>query len=259
MRVEISGAPDGPLVIEPLLAAGMALSVVVPTFCEEENIGPFLTALCEDLDSILGGSYEIVMVDDNSPDLTLEKAAEVAAMHPQIRLVRRTVGRELSTAVIRGWQAASGDVLATINADFQHPPAIIAGMWKLVQDVDLVVASRYCKGGGVGNWDLLRRLFSRGAQLLGRIVLPEIFGRVSDPLSGCFMFRRKALIGCELNPIGYKTLIEVLTRGKVASIAEFPYQMRARERGKSNASGARSLDFVLQLFRLRRALREAGR
>jgi dolichol-phosphate mannosyltransferase len=71
------------------------------------------------------------------------------------------------------------------------------------------------------------------------------------------MFRRKVLIEIELNPIGYKTLIEVLTRGRVTSIAEFPYQMRARQRGKSKANGARSLDFALQLFRLRKALREA--
>jgi dolichol-phosphate mannosyltransferase len=73
------------------------------------------------------------------------------------------------------------------------------------------------------------------------------------------MFHRKALIGIELNPIGYKTLIEVLTRGRVTSIAELPYQMQARERGRSKASGARSLDFALQLLRLRKALREAGR
>jgi dolichol-phosphate mannosyltransferase len=257
MRAEISSSPVGPLIVEPGFAAATALSVVVPTFREEENIGLFLTALCESLDAVLSGSYEIVVVDDNSPDLTLEKAAEVAATHPQIRLVRRTEKRELATAVIRGWQVACGDVLATINADFQHPPAMIAGMWKLVQDVDLVVASRYCEGGGVGNWDLFRRWFSHGAQLLGRSVLREIFARVSDPLSGCFMFRRKVLIEIELNPIGYKTLIEVLTRGRVTSIAEFPYQMRARQRGKSKANGARSLDFALQLFRLRKALREA--
>ena len=259
MRVEISSAPEGPLIVDSALAPGTALSVIVPTFREEENIGPFLTALCGDLDTILPGSYEIVVVVDDSPDLTLEKAAEIAATHPQIRLVRRTRKRELATAVIRGWQVASGDVLATINADFQHPPAMIARMWKLVQNVDLVVASRYCEGGGVGNWSPLRRRISQGAQLLGRILLPEVFGRVSDPLSGCFMFYRKTLIGVELNPIGYKMLIEVLTRGRVTSIAELPYHMRARERGRSKASGARSLDFAMQLLRLRKALREAGR
>jgi dolichol-phosphate mannosyltransferase len=259
MRAKVSCAPDGPLIVGARLAAGTALSVVVPTFREVENIGLFLTALCEGLDAILPGSYEILVVDDDSPDLTLEKAAAVADTHPQIRLVRRTEKRELATAVICGWQLARGDVLATINADFQHPPELIAGMWKLVQDVDLVVAGRYCEGGGVGNWALLRRGFSRGAQLLGRILLPEVFGRVSDPLSGCFMFRRKVLIGVELKPIGYKTLIEVLTRGRVTSIAEFPYQMRARESGRSKANGSRSLDYALQLLRLRKALREAAR
>jgi dolichol-phosphate mannosyltransferase len=255
----IATAPEGPLIVQPAAGVQTSLSVIVPTFQESANIGLFLTALCETLDPVLPGSYEIVVVDDDSPDGTLEIAAGVVAGHPQIRLVRRAGGRELATAVIRGWQVAQGRVLSTINADFQHPPALIAGMWKLVQNVDLVVASRYCKGGSVGDWAMLRRLFSRGAQLLGIMILPQVFRRVTDPLSGCFMVRREALTGVELNPLGYKSLVEVLARGRVKSIAEFPYQMRSRERGESKATGARSLDFVLQLWRLRKAWSEARR
>jgi dolichol-phosphate mannosyltransferase len=254
----IAIVPDGPLIVQPI-AAQIELSVVVPTFQESANIGLFLTALCEVLDPVLPGSYEIVVVDDDSPDGTLEIAAGVAAAHPQIRLARRPVRCGLATAVIRGWQLAQGKVLATINTDFQHPPEIVVGMWKLVQGVDLVVASRYCKGGGVGDWSMLRRFFSRGAQLLGVMILPQVFRRVTDPLSGCFMLQREVLTGVELNPLGYKSLIEVMARGRVKNIAEFPYQMRSRERGESKATGARSLDFVLQLFRLRGAWRKARR
>ncbi len=258
IEAAIAAAPEGPLIVQPI-AARTALSVVVPTFQESANIGLFLAALCAALDPVLPGSYEIVVVDDDSPDGTLEIAARVAAEHPQIRLVKRRARRELATAVIRGWQLAQGRILATINADFQHPPQIIAGMWELAQNVDLVVASRYCKGGGVGDWAWPRRLFSRGAQLLGIMILPQVFRRVTDPLSGCFMVRREALTGVELNPLGYKSLIEVLARGRVKSIAEFPYRMQSRARGESKATVGRSLDFAVQLWRLRKAWKEARR
>ena len=252
-------APVGALIVQPVAGTATSLSLIVPTYQESANIGLFLTALCETLDPILPGDYEIVVVDDDSPDGTLEIAAGVAALHPQIRLVRRPGGRELATAVIRGWQVSRGRVVATINADFQHPPENVSGMWNLVHNADLVVASRYCKGGGVGDWPWSRRLFSRGAQLLGVLILPLVFGRLTDPLSGCFMLRREVLTGVELNPLGYKSLIEVLARGRVKNIAEFPYQMRSRERGESKATGGRSLEFIRQLWRLRQAWREARR
>jgi len=253
---QITLAPEGPLII-PASDHALALSVVVPTFKESENIGPFLEALCDSLDPVLPGNYEIVVMDDDSPDGTLDAAAAVAATHPQIRLVKRVNKRELATAVIRGWQLARGQALSTINADFQHPPALIAGLWQLLQTNDLVVASRYCKGGGVGNWSMTRRILSRGATLIGQIILPQIYNRLTDPLSGCYMFRRETIVDVELNPLGYKSLIEIMVRGRIRTIAELPYQMRERERGASKATGARSLDYIKQLIRLRKAWNKA--
>jgi dolichol-phosphate mannosyltransferase len=254
----ITIAPDGPLIIPPSDDA-IALSVVVPTYKESENIGLFLEALCESLDPVLAGKYEIVVMDDDSPDGTLDVAAAVAVSRPQVRLVKRLNKRELSTAVIRGWQLARGQALSTINADFQHPPELIAGLWQLLKTNDLVVASRYCQGGGVGNWSMYRRILSRGASLIGQIILPQVYNRTTDPLSGCYMFRREVVANVELNPLGYKSLIEILVRGRVRTIAEFPYQMRERERGASKATGARSLDYVKQLIRLRKAWNKARR
>ena len=253
----ITIAPDGPLIIPPSDDA-LALSVVVPTFKESENIALFLEALCDSLDPVLPGAYEIIVMDDDSPDGTLDAAAAFAASRPQIRLVKRVNKRELATAVIRGWQLARGEVLSTINADFQHPPALIAGLWQLLQTNDLVVASRYCKGGGVGNWSITRRILSRGATLMGQIILPQVYNRVTDPLSGCYMFRRKTIANVELNPLGYKSLIEIMVRGRVRTITELPYHMRERERGKSKATGARSLDYIKQLIRLRKAWNKAS-
>jgi dolichol-phosphate mannosyltransferase len=248
----ITLAPDGPLII-PSSDDALALSVVVPTFNESENIAHFLYALCDSLDSVLPGAYEIVVMDDDSPDGTLNVAATVAAIRPQVRLVKRASRRELATAVIRGWQLTRGQALATINADFQHPPDLIAGLWQLLQTNDLAVASRYCRGGGVGNWSVSRRILSRGATMIGQVILPHVYNRVTDPLSGCYMFRRQAVANIELNPLGYKSLIEILVRGRVRAIAELPYHMRERQRGASKATGARSLDYIRQLFRLRKA------
>jgi dolichol-phosphate mannosyltransferase len=259
METAISIAPEGPLIVPPLAANQTALSVIVPTLEESGNIDRFLRALCGSLDLVLKGRYEIVVLDDDSRDGTLERAGQVAVEYPQIQLARREGKRELATAVIRGWQLAKGSVLATINADFQHPPELIAGMWQMVPDADLVVASRYCKGGSEKDWTLSRRILSRCAQLLGVIILPEVFGRVTDPLSGCFMLRRAAISSTELNPRGYKSLIEVLVRGRVQNIAEVPYRMRTREWGSSKANGARSLDYVLQLLRLRKVWRNVTR
>jgi len=263
METYISVAPSGPLIVPqdadivpPNADSQMSLSVIVPTFEESGNIDQFLLALCRSLDPLLKGSYEILVLDDDSRDGTLERAALVAAEYPQIRLAKREGERELSTAVIRGWQMAKGSVLATINADFQHPPDLIAGMWQGARDADLVVASRYCKGGSAKDWTVGRRILSRCAQLLGVILLPEAFLRVSDPLSGCFLLRRDAISGTELNPRGFKSLIEVLVRGRVKTVAEFPYKMQSREWGSSKANGTRLLDYVVQLLRLRRAGRK---
>jgi dolichol-phosphate mannosyltransferase len=253
----IHNAPDGPLVVQPISRTGIVLSVVIPTFREKDNIGPFLSALCESLDPALAGRYEIIVVDDDSPDGTLEAALQIANSHPQIRLTKRRGKHELAISVIRGWQAATGTILATINADFQHPPALIAEMWSRAHDSDLVVASRYCAGGGVGDWPLRRRAFACGARFLGIVMLPAIFRRVSDPLSGCFMFRRDVLVGAEMNPIGYKSLVEVLVHGRIITISECPYNMRKRRAGSSKATFLKSLEYIVQLCRLRATLEKA--
>ena len=104
---------------------------------------------------------------------------------------------------------------------------------------------------------MTRRILSRGATLIGQIILPQIYNRLTDPLSGCYMFRRETIVDVELNPLGYKSLIEIMVRGRIRTIAELPYQMRERERGASKATGARSLDYIKQLIRLRKAWNKA--
>jgi dolichol-phosphate mannosyltransferase len=146
--------------------------------------------------------------------------------------------------------------LGTINADFQHPPEVLARMLDRMTEADLVVATRHGDGGGLGDWGWFRRSTSWGARQIGRMVLPRVFDRVSDPLSGCYMVRRETIEGVELKPLGYKSLMEVLVRGNVEHIRECGFEMRRRRRGKSKVHALQPLQYIRHVMRLRAAARE---
>jgi dolichol-phosphate mannosyltransferase len=154
--------------------------------------------------------------------------------------------------VIRGWQAARGELLAVIDGDLQHPPEILASLYREIEKGgDVAIASRHVDGGGVSDWSIVRRFISRSAQVLGLVILPTTFGRVSDPMSGYFMLRRSAIEGVELRPLGYKILIEILGRGTFRWIAEVPYVFRERAEGESKLTSRVYIDYVRHLVRLR--------
>jgi dolichol-phosphate mannosyltransferase len=144
-------------------------------------------------------------------------------------------------------------VLGAIDADLQHPPEVCARLWEeIAAGAELAVASRHVPGGGVSDWSLRRRILSRGAQLFGLALLPGVLARVSDPMSGFFFVRRRAVEGAVLRPEGYKILVEVLGRGRVRWIAEVPYVFRERARGASKADAGVYVAYVRHLARLRR-------
>jgi dolichol-phosphate mannosyltransferase len=204
------------------------------------------------LDGPLPGRYEIIVVDDNSPDRTWELAESLTAEFACLRVMRRDQERGLSTAVIRGWQVARGRVLGVIDADLQHPPEVILALTGAMQrGADIAIASRHVEGGGVSDWSLIRRFVSRAAQVIGLIILPGVVSRVTDPMSGCFLIRRSALAGVKLSPIGYKILIEVLGRGRCAWIHESPYVFRERVEGESKATSKIYVEYLRHLLRLR--------
>ncbi|MCY7367305.1 MAG: glycosyltransferase, partial [Chamaesiphon sp.] len=134
------------------------LSLVIPTFNEGQNIKQIVSILVELLDRIIPEDYELIVVDDDSPDRTWELARELIATYPQLRVIRRQTERGLSTAVIRGWQAARGEILGVIDADLQHPPEILLRLWaEMNQGAELAVASRNITGGAVSESRLVRR------------------------------------------------------------------------------------------------------
>ena len=228
------------------------LSLILPTYNEGKNIAPIIEQLVPVLDSVAHLQYEIIVVDDDSPDRTWEKALELTDRFPQVRVVRRQGERGLSTAVIRGWQVARGRILGVMDADLQHPPEVAANVAReMMRGADLGIASRHVEGGGVSDWSLGRRIISRGAQMIGFLLLPEVIGRISDPMSGFFMIRRSALQGRTLSPLGYKILIEVLGRGQVGWISEVPYTFRERVEGSSKLTNRIYLEYFQHLLRLR--------
>lgn len=246
------------LIIDERIASDqqpLKFSLVLPTFNEGENISEIVGILSELLDRVIPADYELIVVDDDSPDRTWELAAELMPAYPQLRVIRREQERGLSTAVIRGWQAARGDILGVIDADLQHPPEILIQLWvEMSKGAELAVASRNIVGGGVSEWSLARRFLSRGAQMLGLAILPEVIGRLSDPMSGYFMVRRSAIANQILSPVGYKILIEVAARGQIRWIAEVGYVFRERVAGASKVTWKQYLEYIQHLIKLRFSL-----
>lgn len=233
-------------------ATSLQFSLVIPTYNESGNVAKIVTQLTELLDGFLPQAYELILVDDNSPDNTWEVAQKLTASYPQLRVVRRQTERGLSSAVIRGWQVARGNILGVIDADLQHPPEVLIKLLQATLDgADMAVASRHVEGGGVSDWSIVRRFLSRGAQVLGLIVCPAVVGRVTDPMSGYFMVRRSAIAGPHLNPLGYKILLEVIGRGQIETIAEVGYVFQEREEGESKVTSRQYFEYLGHLARLR--------
>ena len=248
--------PTGALRISEFLtneiAENILLSLVIPTYKERDNIENVVNILTRLLDQAIPGNYELIVVDDDSPDRTWEVAQSLIPDYPQLRVMRRQEERGLSSAVIRGWQAATGRVLGVIDGDLQHPPEVLTQLLqKIEQGADLALASRHVDGGGVSSWSVIRRFLSRGAQVLGLVILPGVLGRVTDPMSGYFMIRRSAIANATLNPVGYKILLEVIGRGQVGEIAEAGYVFRERTEGESKVTWKQYIEYIQHLIRLR--------
>ena len=246
--------PTGPLQIEAAdsSVSSLQLSLIIPTYNESKNVAKIVGQLTQLLNVYLPGDYELILVDDDSPDLTWQVAQHLTAQYPQLRVMRRETEQGLSSAVIRGWQVSRGEILGVIDADLQHPPESLIQLLKHMQTgVDLAVASRHVDGGGVSDWSVVRRFLSRGAQVLGLLILPDVVGRVSDPMSGYFMVRRRAIAGPHLNPVGYKILLEVIGRGRIETTAEVGYVFQEREAGDSKVTWKQYVAYLEHLVRLR--------
>ena len=220
------------------------LSVVVPTYNEAGSV----TGLAERLHAALAGrDWELVIVDDGSPDGTADVAAALAPRIPT-NVVRRAGKAGLASAVVAGFRAARGDIIVVMDADLSHPPETVPALIEAIdRGADLAVGSRYVRGGGVMDWPLKRRVVSRVACLMGNALVP-----VRDATSGFFALRHSVIDGVKLNPIGFKIGFEVIARGRYKKVVEVPYTFRDRELGASKFGRREIVQYVVQLGQVAR-------
>lgn len=225
-----------------------ALSIVVPTYNEKDNINALFERLDAALDNI---SYEVVFVDDssdNTPDIILELQKE----HNNVQLFHRTEEKGLATAVLKGFSLAKGEYISVMDADLQHPPEIIAKMYSAInQGYDFCIPSRYVEGGSDGGLNYWRKFVSWSARVMGWMALKSL-RKISDPTSGLFMFRRQCIDGADLRPIGWKIMVEVLAMADYSTVCEIPYVFCERNAGESKISTKVTLEYIEQLINLRK-------
>ncbi|GGB35418.1 dolichol monophosphate mannose synthase [Sphingomonas metalli] len=208
------------------------LTIVVPTFNEIENV-PLLVAATEQ--ALAGVRWEIIFVDDNSPDGTAAAVRAVAQLDARVRIVQRFGRRGLSSACVEGILASAAPIVAVMDADLQHDESLLARMLTRMRQggVDLVVGSRYAEGGSMGEWTRGRVAASR---LATRMATSLTRTPISDPMSGFFMLTREAFERSlpRLSTVGFKILLDITASAPAPlRIAEMPYTFRTRQHGES--------------------------
>ncbi|MGH9604953.1 MAG: polyprenol monophosphomannose synthase [Terracidiphilus sp.] len=227
------------------------LALAIPTFREAGNIANTLGQVRSALDAA-GACYEIIVIDDDSRDGTAEIVTAISRDDPRVRLLVREGERGLSGAILHGWRSTDATLLGAMDADLQHPPALLPVLLAAMLDGrDLVIASRYAQGGKLGEWNPLRRFFSAAAVA---VTWPLQRGplRARDPMSGFFMVRRRSVNHLTFQKTGFKLLLEILVRGRLQSIEEIPFAFGQRGAGQSKASWKVALDYAVLLVRLYR-------
>jgi dolichol-phosphate mannosyltransferase len=239
----------------------MMLSIIIPTYNESQNILNLLNKIRDNLKP--GTKVEVVVVDDNSPDETGRLVEEYARgtgtltgmtatigsnatnyeNHSRdednndkdylIKVIHRNSKYGLMSAIWQGIHASSADYVLVMDADFSHPPELIPIMIDEIQKsghYDVIIGSRYTRGGSIIGWPFRRRMISRGATKIAQYGLKI---RIKDPMSGFFLCRRDVLKDIEINTAGYKILLEILVKKKGVKIKEIPYTFVNRRLGES--------------------------
>jgi dolichol-phosphate mannosyltransferase len=230
-------------------------ALVVPTLNEVGNIGKLLTALIDVLgETQYEHEYEIVVVDDGSTDGTVEEVREWTKRDPRIRLISRAGERGLAGAVLCGWSQSRANLLGVIDADLQHPPELLPELLRAAEQADIAIASRYARNHGTKGWNPLRAAVSRLSTFVAAPLISKKHLRVTDPMSGFFVVRRRCIEGLPFQTTGFKLLLEILVRGRIQIAQEVPYTFGLRRAGRSKANAAVAFDYLHLLGRLSRDL-----
>lgn len=219
------------------------LTIVIPTFNERDNITPMIEALET---ALSGVAWEVIFIDDDSPDGTAQVVKENALNDPRVRCIHRIGRRGLSSACIEGLMASPAPFMAVMDADFQHDESKLPEMLQCIKEGghDIVIGSRYIGDGSTGDWAERRVKISRLATFIGGLVLKT---KVSDPMSGFFMLNREFLRGVvgHLSGKGFKILLDMLASSPIPpKVAEIPFQFRVRRVGESKLDSVVVLEYL---------------
>ena len=223
------------------------LSVIVPTYNEHPNVAPMIKSLEEALGD---HRWEVIFVDDDSPDGTARQIREIAKLDSRVRCVQRIGRRGLSSAAIEGILASSAPFCAVMDGDLQHDEKLLAKMLQTIkdEDLDIVSGSRYVEGGSLGDWDESRATISRLATRLSRTVL---HADLTDPMSGFFMIRRSIFEKRmrNLSGIGFKILLDIFASSKdQLRYRELPYEFKSRQAGESKLDSQAAWEYFMLLL-----------
>ncbi|MCQ8894535.1 MAG: polyprenol monophosphomannose synthase [Methanolinea sp.] len=219
------------------------MTVLIPTFNERENICEMISTL-NDVFIRSGIRGHVLVVDDNSRDGTIEAVKSILPSFRNVSLVVRYTNHGLSPSLYEGLLLSPTPLIQCIDCDFSHPPEKIPEFYRCLkeEDMDIVIGSRYVKGGGSVNWPLIRRILSYGASIIGRFVIPV----VHDSGSGFFAINRRVLEGATLTPRGFRMGFEILGKGNWQTAKEIPFIFRNRNAGKSKLKPFIILQFLIQ-------------
>jgi dolichol-phosphate mannosyltransferase len=197
-----------------------------------------------------------VFVDDSDDDTAAVIRAVAARCSRPIAVIHRPPDQRdggLGGAVLAGVRAVQSEWMCVMDADLQHPPELIGPLLAEARrsNADVVVASRYCAGGDVGEFSALRAAMSQGSGLMARALFPRRLQNVSDPLSGFFLIRRTAVDVSALRPRGFKILLEILVRGGPLTTSEVAFRFGRRHAGHSKASVREGVRYMRRLIELR--------
>jgi dolichol-phosphate mannosyltransferase len=223
------------------------LSVIVPTFNEADNVTELRDRVAA---ALVGVDWELIFVDDDSPDGTTEAIRSLARSDPRVRCLHRIGRRGLSSACIEGMLSSSAPYLAVMDADLQHDESVLLTMLTMLrnEDLDIVIGSRYVDGGGIGEWNGTRALISRAANRLSRMIVPAT---LKDPMSGFFMIRRSAFLERvrRLSALGFKILADLFASSEhPLRFREVPFTFRNRVAGESKLDSQVAWDYGMLLL-----------
>ncbi len=223
------------------------LSVIIPCFNEVDNVEELTRRLAQALEGI---PWEVIFVDDDSPDKTSQCIDRMAFKDSRIRLIHRIGRRGLSSACVEGMLSSTAPYLAVMDADLQHDETLLPQMLDVLRSkqLDIVVGSRYVNGGGIGGWDEKRAAYSRFATKISRYFTKT---ELTDPMSGFFMMHRDALTQRvrSLSRVGFKILLDLFASSSTPMrFIELPYTFQERRAGKSKLDNRALLEFGMLLL-----------